>query len=317
MKTKYKYNPETLSYEEAVEKWWIRILKRFVWMAPSLVLGMVVAFVFQGQVNPTTSSEYKAQLNHYRSSIESINKDMDLVEDVLLKLESRDKDLYRVALYAEMPEKESYFDGSGSSDFTKLGVAEQFQYTKRRMANLEQRLNKQSLSFSELLQLVKDKEKLIAAIPAIQPVRNQDLKQMASGYGWRIDPVYKTRKMHTGMDFSAEIGTDIYATGKGVVESVGYDGGYGKCVVINHGYGYKTRYGHMSSFNCRPGQKVERGDLIGFVGSTGKSTGPHLHYEVERNGNKINPIQFYHSDLTPEQYEKLLEMSERSYTSLD
>lgn len=315
MKRKYKYNPETLSYEEANEKWWIHLLRRFVWMAPSLMVGMFLAVVFSEQLQPTTSSKFQSRLKDYKESIESLNDDMDLVEDVLVELENRDKDLYRLALYAEMPKKQSYFAGGKSNK--DLTVTEQFEQTKRRMRDIELRLNKQSLSFKELLQLVKDKEKLIAAIPAIQPVRNKDLKQMASGFGYRIDPVYKTRKMHTGMDFTAEYGTDIYATGKGRVELVGYDGGYGKCVVINHGYGYKTRYGHMSSFNCRQGQQVNRGDLIGFVGSTGKSTGPHLHYEVERNGIKINPIQFYHSDLSPEEYDKLLQMSEQSYTSFD
>lgn len=284
-------------------------------MAPSLLLGMFIAFLFSGQLKPKSENRIQSQLEEYKSNLEVMNKDMDLVEDVLVELENRDKDLYRVALYAEQPKKETLLSGSNISK--GLTVAEQFEFAKRRMVDLEQRLTKQSLSFKELLQLVKDKEKLLAAIPAIQPVRNADLKQMASGFGWRIDPVYKTRKMHTGMDFTAEIGTDIYATGIGVVETAGWDGGYGKCVVINHGFGYKTRYGHMSAFKCRPGQKVKRGDLIGFVGSTGKSTGPHLHYEVERNGNKINPIQFYHSDLTPEQYEKMLQMSEQSFTSFD
>lgn len=315
MKRKYKYNPETLSYEEAVEKWWVSLLRRFVWMAPSVIIGMVLAILFSEQLQPARSNRLQSKLKSYKQSIEDLNADMDLVEDVLIELENRDKDLYRLALYAEMPKKESYFANVKSTK--DLSVTELFEQTKRRMRDIESRLNKQSLSFKELLQLVKDKEKLIAAIPAIQPVRNKDLKQMASGFGYRIDPVYKTRKMHTGMDFTADIGTDIYVTGKGRVEFVGYDGGYGKCVIVNHGFGYKTRYAHMSSFNCRQGQSVNRGDLIGFVGSTGKSTGPHLHYEVERNGIKINPIQFYHSDLTPEQYEKLLQMSEQNYTSFD
>jgi murein DD-endopeptidase MepM/ murein hydrolase activator NlpD len=158
----------------------------------------------------------------------------------------------------------------------------------------------------------------LSCIPAIQPVSNKELKSMASGFGWRIDPIYKTSRMHTGVDFTADIGTEVYATGDGVVEVVESGAwGYGKSIVINHGFGYKTRYAHLSAFKIRAGQKVKRGELIGLVGNTGKSTGPHLHYEVEMNGNKINPINFFHSDLSPEEYEKLIEMSQQSYKAFD
>jgi murein DD-endopeptidase MepM/ murein hydrolase activator NlpD len=184
--------------------------------------------------------------------------------------------------------------------------------------NLQKRLNAQSMSFRELLELAKGKEKLLACVPAIQPVRNSDLKRRISGFGFRIDPIYKTRRKHTGMDFTADKGTEVYATGDGVVELVETKRwGYGKSIVINHGFGYKTLYAHLSAFNIRQGQKVKRGELIGLIGSTGKSTGPHLHYEVIKNGIKVNPIGYYHSDLSPDQYETLLEMSENSYQSLD
>jgi murein DD-endopeptidase MepM/ murein hydrolase activator NlpD len=159
---------------------------------------------------------------------------------------------------------------------------------------------------------------MLASIPAIQPVSNKNLKQMASGYGYRIDPIYKTRRMHTGMDFTARIGTEVYVTGDGVVESVETSGwGYGKCIVVNHGFGYKTRYAHLSAFKVLRGDKVKRGQLIGLVGNTGKSTGPHLHYEVEHNGDKVNPVHYYHSDLTPAQYEKLIQMSQNSFRAFD
>ncbi|MFT5581167.1 MAG: murein DD-endopeptidase MepM/ murein hydrolase activator NlpD, partial [Psychromonas sp.] len=234
----------------------------------------------------------------------------------------RDEDLYRVSLYAQEFPEELRLMGTGGSDkyeeFKKYSNTELLIATAESLDKVERRLNAQRLSFKELLNLAKNKEKVLAGIPAIQPVRNSDLKRMASGYGWRIDPVYKTRKLHTGMDFTASTGTEVYATGGGVVLETERNGwGYGNCLVIDHGFGYKTRYAHLSAFKVKPGQKVKRGDLIALVGSTGKSTGPHLHYEVEKNGKKVNPIQYYHGDLTPAQYEKLLNMSKNSFKSLD
>ena len=166
--------------------------------------------------------------------------------------------------------------------------------------------------------MAKKKEDMLAAIPAIQPVANKDLKRIASGFGYRIDPQYKVRKMHHGMDFSAPRGTPIYATGDGrVVLTERKRTGYGKSVRIDHGYNYLTLYGHMSKINCRVGQKVKRGDVIGYVGNTGKSFGPHCHYEVRKNGKPINPANFYFNDLTPEQYAKMIEISSSPMQSLD
>ena len=159
---------------------------------------------------------------------------------------------------------------------------------------------------------------MMAAIPAIQPVANKDLTRMASGYGWRIHPIYKTQKMHTGMDFTAPVGTEIYSTGNGIIEKIEMDGrGYGNNILINHGYGYETLYGHMSKISVRPGQKISRGDLIGYVGNSGSSTGPHLHYEVRKNGNPVNPVNFYFNDLSPEEYEKMLELSSQAGQAFD
>ena len=159
---------------------------------------------------------------------------------------------------------------------------------------------------------------MLAALPAIQPVSNKNLSRMASGYGYRIHPIYKTRKMHSGMDFSAKTGTEIYATGDGKISKVRKSRrGYGNHVVIEHGYGYKTLYAHMSKYIVRKGQKVKRGEVIGYVGSTGTSVAPHLHYEVHKDGKKINPVNFYYNDLTPEEYEKMLEISSQNNQSFD
>jgi murein DD-endopeptidase MepM/ murein hydrolase activator NlpD len=159
---------------------------------------------------------------------------------------------------------------------------------------------------------------MLASIPAIQPVSNSDLKRIASGFGYRIDPVYKTPRMHAGLDFTAETGTPVYATGDGIVEIAGSQGdGYGNKVLINHGYGYETLYAHNSRVMVRAGEKVKRGQTIALVGNTGKSTGPHCHYEVWKNGTKIDPVNYFFNDLTPEQYDQLLKIAEQSNQSFD
>ena len=171
---------------------------------------------------------------------------------------------------------------------------------------------------SEMCIRDRNKTDMLAAIPAIQPVANKDLSRMASGFGTRIHPIYKTRKFHAGMDFSAKTGTPIYATGDGKIEKVRRSRrGYGNHVIINHGFGYKTLYAHMSKYTVKKGQKIKRGDVIGYVGNTGTSVAPHLHYEVHKNGKKINPVNFYYNDLTPEQYERMLEISSQSNQSFD
>lgn len=319
-KTKYKYNPDNLSYEEVSVGIGMRILKLLLWLAPSLLIGLLFSFVFSKQINSPRENQLKQELELNKNELEKLNQEIDLVNNVLNELEKRDKDLYRVSLYADDLPEELRKKGSSRRIRYLKGVSNSklLISTSGKMEKLEERIHKQSLSFRELLNLAKHKEQMLSNIPAIQPVNNKDLKQMASGYGYRIDPIYKTRKMHTGMDFTANIGTEVYVTGDGVVETLEVGAwGYGKCIVVNHGFGYKTRYAHLSAFKVKQGQKVKRGEIIGLVGSTGKSVGPHLHYEVEKGGKKINPIHYYHSDLTPEQYEKLLEMSNNSFKAFD
>ena len=158
---------------------------------------------------------------------------------------------------------------------------------------------------------------MLENLPAIQPVLNRNLTRMASGYGWRIDPVYHSRRFHAGMDFTAPVGTNIFVTGNGTVQSAGWEQGYGNCVQVNHGYGYVTLYGHMSAIKARVGQKVKRGDVIGLVGSTGKSTGPHLHYEVHFKGQVMNPQNYYFLDLSPAEYDRMVQMSNNAGQTFD
>ena len=190
--------------------------------------------------------------------------------------------------------------------------------TTERLDIITKQLYIQSKSFDEVVKLAKNKEQLISSIPAIMPINNKDLRRQPGGFGWRTHPIYKTPEFHPGMDFAAEQGTPIYATGDGVVETADANAqGYGNHVVINHGFGYQTLYGHMSKMAVKVGKKIKRGELVGYVGSTGLSTAPHIHYEVIKNGEKVNPINFYFNDLTPEQYQVMLEMSSKSSQSFD
>lgn len=321
-KKKYKYNPQSLSYEEVTVSLGTRFLRLVLWMSPSIVMGLILAFIFSRKLDSPKEKMLKGEIEIYKEELSRLNADMDLINNVMSDIRKRDEDLYRIALYADKFPEELRMMGTGGSDkysyLDGYSNSELLKRTSEKMDNLEQRLHGQSLSFKELLELAKNKEKMLSSIPAIQPVSNKELKRMASGYGYRIDPIYKTRRMHTGMDFTANVGTEVYVTGDGVVEALEVSGwGYGRCIVVNHGYGYKTRYAHLSAFKVRQGQKVKRGELIGLVGNTGKSTGPHLHYEVEKGGAKVNPVHYYHSDLTPAQYEKLIQMSQNSFKAFD
>lgn len=321
-KQKYRFNQEKLSYEMVRESLGKRIFKWLLFAAPSVVMGLVLAFFFTKRLATPKEAQLKNELEVMNLRYSELNENLKTVNLALDAIEKRDKDLYRVALYAdEFPEEFRQMGIGGSSKYDYLSnysTGELMRESSQQMDLLEQRILGQSLSLRELQKLAKEKEKLLSCIPAIQPVNNKELKSMASGFGWRMDPIYKTSRMHSGVDFAADIGTDVYVTGDGVVEVVESEAwGYGKSIVVNHGFGYKTRYAHLSAFKVRAGQKVKRGELIGLVGNTGKSTGPHLHYEVEMNGNKINPINFFHSDLSPEEYEKLIEMSQQSYKAFD
>lgn len=321
-KAKYRYNPRTLSYEKAKYSPLEKVLRTLAFIAPTVVLGVVLAYFLSKRIDSPKEIALEKENEFYKEQFEKMNGDMVLMTKVLEEMKERDRNIYRVAFNADaFPDELRTMGIGGSNRYENLegySNSELIKMTARRIDSLESKLYGQSLSFKELVEIAKNKEKRIACIPAIQPIRNKDLKHVASGYGWRIDPIYKTRKKHTGMDFSSPVGTQIFATGDGVVELIETDSwGYGKHIVIRHGYGYKTLYGHMSAFKVKEGQKVERGDLIGLVGSSGKSTGPHLHYEVIKHGEKVNPVGYYHSDLSPEEYERLIQLSNNALKSFD
>lgn len=246
-----------------------------------------------------------------------LNNAMEILDDI----QQRDENLYRAIFQAEsIPEsvRKSGFGGTNRyKHLMELSNAELVVSTTQKMDMLRKQLYIQSNSLEELIEIGKNQEERAKCIPAIQPISNKDLRQTASGYGMRIDPIYRTPRFHSGMDFSAKVGTDIYATGDGKVTMAGWKQGYGNCVMIDHGYGYQTLYGHMSKFKVRVGQKVKRGEVIGAVGNTGKSTGPHLHYEVIVRGRYDNPSKYYYMDLTPEEYDRMIQIAENHGQVMD
>lgn len=264
----------------------------------------------------------KREIKELKSQYDLLNRELGQFEEVLADIQNRDDNIYRVIFESDPIPLEVRKAGFGGVNRYKN--LEGFEYsefiinTRKRLDNLTKQMYVQSKSFDEVIELARKKEHLLASIPAIQPVANSDLRRVASGYGFRIHPIYKTRKMHTGMDFSASTGTPIYATGEGTISEVTKSRrGYGNHIVVDHGFGYKTLYGHMSKFAVSEGTKVKRGDVIGYVGSTGTSTAPHLHYEVIKDGRKINPINFYFNDLSPEEFDKMIEISSNANQSFD
>ncbi|MCB9033817.1 MAG: M23 family metallopeptidase [Chitinophagales bacterium] len=321
-KEKYYYNPNTLRYEKyklSIKQRFVRVLGFFTSAFFFGFLAMVLGYSF---FETPEEKKNQQEINEILDRYEILNKRIDALSGVLQDLSNKDDNIYRVIFEADpLPDEIRNLKIERSKIYAELkNVSEGkiISETLEKIEALEKKTYVQSKSYKELIELIKKKEDLLHSIPAIQPVANKDLKRMASGYGYRIDPVYKTRKFHAGMDFTAPTGTPVYATGDGVVKiASNQGGGYGNKVVIDHGFGYHTLYAHNSKILVKAGQKVKRGETIALVGSTGKSTGPHCHYEVWKNGTKINPINFYFNDLSPEEYDKIIEMSDQNNQSFD
>ncbi len=302
--------------------WRARLLKILGYLSTSFVTAMIVLAVAYRFLDSPKEKIMKGDVNNLRDQYEPLQSQIDHLNKAIAELEKRDNNIYRnVFEAAPIPDSVRY--GKKYSDldprqFSYITPEEMLANIKQGIEILTNRVKTQKNSFDTLEHLVKSKEEMLKSIPAIQPVSDKNLNYIASGFGYRIDPIYKTVKMHTGLDFTAPIGTPIYATGNGVVSTAEYDaGGYGNNVVIDHGYGYETLYGHMSKIKVRVGQKVKRGEVIGWIGNTGKSTGPHCHYEVIRNGQKVDPIHFFFSDLTAAEYERMVHIAAASNQSFD
>ena len=317
----YKYNPDTLEYEEVKLTLWDRTKQLSYYLIASVVFSFLILSIAFYNIRNYIQKEAAKENQSLRQEISSFNKDLSLILEVLGDIQLRDDNIYRAIFETDpYPDYKRQLGTGGNS--MKYKKYENMEYgdlvieISKKIELIEKKLASQSKSFDEVFDLTKEKQKMIKSIPSIQPVSNRDLTRIASGFGLRMHPIYKIIKMHKGMDFTAPIGTEIYATGDGIVEKVGWVGGYGRTIMINHGFGYKTRYAHCSKYNCRKGQKVKRGDLIGFVGNTGQSSGPHLHYEVFKNNRQINPVNFFFNDLSPEEYDKVIEISSRPNQSL-
>ncbi|WP_372974281.1 M23 family metallopeptidase [Muriicola sp.] len=323
-KVKYYYDPDTLSYRKIELKKSRRYRNIFLFILGSALFGFLgLIFLLNTNIlNTPRELSLARELKNYELRFELLNKKMEQVEQVLANIEDRDNNIYRLYFEANpIPEEQRRAGFGGVNRYKSLegfNNSEMIIATTRRLDVIQKQMVIQSRSLDEITKLAEDKEKLLASIPAIQPVKNEDLTRMASGYGWRSDPFTKARKMHWGMDFTAPRGVPIYATGDGMVSRADNNAsGYGKHIRIDHGYGYMSLYAHLSNYNVKRGQKVKRGDLIGFIGSTGRSEAPHLHYEVWKDEERINPINFYYGSLTAEEFEIMLKYANQENQSLD
>jgi murein DD-endopeptidase MepM/ murein hydrolase activator NlpD len=321
-KQKYRFNPDTLSYEQHGVSLKERLTRFLTYFSSSLAFAIVLVIIIINHYETPRTKTVSRENQRLLSQIRLMQKDLGDIEKVLDDLQQRDDNIYRVIFETEpIPStiRKAGFGGVNKyAHLENLSNSELVIATARKLDIVAKQAYIQSKSFDEVMKLAVDKEKMLAAIPAIQPVSNKDLKRTASGWGFRIHPIYKIRKFHYGIDFTAPVGTEVYATGDGLVSEVSTSKvGYGKYIQIDHGYGYSTLYAHLQNFNVRQGQRVKRGEIIGFVGNSGTSTAPHLHYEVHRNGTAVNPQSYFYMDLTPAEYERMIALSSNMGQSFD
>ena len=320
-KKKYKINPETLAMEQVESGlgYWLR--QTGIYILSGIVLGVVFLYLFLVFFPSPREKQLLREKEAMQSQMETLNRQVDQMQIVMTDLQQRDDNLYRVLFGAEpiplnirqgTQRKISYYEEIAQMTNSQLSAD-----LSLKVDVLEKELYVQAKSYDEVLELAKTQEIRMENIPAIQPVMNKDLKRVASGYGVRIDPVYHVRKFHQGMDFSAPTGTEVFATGNARVKFSGWKQGYGNTVILDHGFGYETLYAHLFKSLVRKGQKVRRSDIIALVGNTGKSTGPHLHYEVRLHGKPVDPRNYYFYDLSPEEYDQMIQLSNNFGQMLD
>jgi murein DD-endopeptidase MepM/ murein hydrolase activator NlpD len=321
-KIKYYYNTHTLRYEKQVVPLRVALLRVLAFISTAIVTGLIIVAIAFRFVDSPKEKLLKLQLER----AEEVNKIYaDRYRDIderLKLLERRDNEVYRSVFEATpIPDSARAKQIESKKELQLVAGMENSEMAEgifNTLNTLYNRIANQEGSYKEIEKMIKNKEKLLASTPAIQPLSNRDLNRLSSGFGYRIDPVYKTVKFHPGLDFSAPQGTPIYATAEGTVQTAGNLGnGYGNHIVIQHGYSYSTLYGHMSRIKAKRGQRVKRGEVIGYVGSTGKSTGSHLHYEVFKGKKRLDPIYFFYNDLTPEQYQQILKLAASRNQSFD
>jgi len=304
-RAKYKYDPNTLQYQKIELTLKGILLKILKYVAVGVFIAGLIILVSYPFIQDYSTRKAQKEIEYLKANYELLNSEMDTMVSVLKNLQETDNNLYRVIFEAE-PYK--------NKELTRKNLVERRTHQdyvialKERINSISTSIVGQSKSFDELIKLALNKEKMLQSVPSIIPIGDKELTRLSSTFGIRNDPIYNVPKMHSGLDFTAPTGSKIYATGDGIIETMEYStGGYGNHIVIDHGFGYKSHYAHLSKFETKLNRKVKRGELIGRVGSTGKSTAPHLHYEVIKNGNKIDPINFFFTDITPEQYSQLIE----------
>jgi murein DD-endopeptidase MepM/ murein hydrolase activator NlpD len=321
-KVKYYYNTHTLRYEKLDTPLRVRLLQLIGFLAASIVTGAII-FAIAFRYIDSPKEKYLRQQNEDMSNNYSVFMErLRQLELQMNEIENRDNNVYRSIFGAQpIPDSARVKAMELKNEVTlvqSMGESELVKSIGTQLNNLALLAAYQDKSFDEITNLVKNKEKLLTSIPAIQPVSNKNLNRIASGFGYRIDPVYKVLKAHMGLDFTAPIGTPIYASADGRIKDAGFNtGGFGNRVVISHGNGYETLYGHMVRIKARVGDNVKRGEVIGYVGNSGKSTGPHCHYEVHKNGVPVDPIYYFYSDLTAAQFDRILKMAAASNQSFD
>lgn len=319
-KTKYQFNLQSLAFEKVKLTFWQRFKYYFLVVA-AIALLIVFTGLFSGFLIDTPKERaMRRELNSLREQTREFKRQVEFLSVIVDDLQERDDNIYRVIFETEPIPRTLRTAAIGGADRYNhlLGFSESqlLIETQKSIDQLSRKLYVQSKSFDEVFELAKTKADMLASIPAIFPI-DQGRSRLVSGFGYRIHPIYKIRRMHTGIDFAAPTGTEIFATGNGVVATVEFNrSGYGLSVVIDHGYGYQTLYAHLSKTEVRPGQRVSRGQVIGRVGNTGLSKAPHLHYEVIKNGQKINPIRYFHHDLSPSEFEEIFEIASRENQSL-
>ncbi len=321
-KVKYQFDHNKLSYDKIVLTGKQKFYRFMTYFTATLLIAVIYNIFFIVFFDTPKEKGLIRENQQLATQYEVLNNRFDLVENTLEDLQKRDDNIYRVIFEAEPIPPSVRSAGFGGvnryADLQGFKNSDLVTESARRLDKLTKQLYVQSKSYDEVIEMAKNKEEMVASVPAIMPISNKDLRRTASGWGFRIHPIYKIRKFHYGMDFTAPTGTEIYATGDGVVEVLDNSlRGYGKRIIIDHGFNYKTLYGHLNGFNVRKGQKVKRGDVIGFVGSSGTSTAPHLHYEVLKDNKKVNPVHYYFNDLSPEEFDKMIFISSNSGQSFD
>ena len=319
--TNYKFNPDTLSFDKIERNVRTLINNTLGYLSTGIVSGIIFFFIFLQFFETPVTKKLKRENQQLLSQYNLMNKDIEKITKALEDIQMRDDNIYRVVFEANpIPSSIRMAGFGGANRYTKLESMDNSELivsVAKKLDILSKQVYVQSKSYDEVVKMALGKEKMLASIPSIMPVSNKDLKRTASGWGMRMHPIYRIPRFHYGMDFTAPTGTDIFATGNGTVKEVGRNSGYGNAIVIDHGYGYETLYGHLSRINVQVGMVIKRGDVIGFIGSSGASTAPHLHYEVMKNGQKVNPQNYYFQDLNPAEYERMISISTNMGQSFD